>query len=100
MMGVENTMLDAYTKRGEVGLSRKLFDEMTEKDVVSWNSMIAVYAQIGLSIDAFEFFHGMLKDGGACAHKGALRVGMCLHHQVLRFLFILEWFVPCIRSFL
>ncbi|KAJ6959573.1 hypothetical protein NC653_037810 [Populus alba x Populus x berolinensis] len=37
---------------------------MTEKDVVSWNSMIAVYAQIGLSIDAFEVFHGMLKDGG------------------------------------
>jgi hypothetical protein len=36
----------------------------------------------------------------ACAHKGALRVGMCLHDQVLRFLFILEWFVPCIRSFL
>lgn len=55
-MGVENTLLDVYKKCGEVGLSRKLFDEMTEKDVVSWNSMVAVYAQIGLSIDAFEVF--------------------------------------------
>ncbi|KAJ6866470.1 hypothetical protein NC652_037883 [Populus alba x Populus x berolinensis] len=64
MVGVENTLLDAYAKCGEVGLSRKLFDEMTGKDVVSWNSMSAVYAQIGLSIDAFEVFHGMLKDGG------------------------------------
>jgi pentatricopeptide repeat protein len=26
--------------------------------------MIAVYAQNGLSMDAFEVFHGMLKDGG------------------------------------
>uniref|UniRef100_U5FIT0 Pentatricopeptide repeat-containing protein n=1 Tax=Populus trichocarpa TaxID=3694 RepID=U5FIT0_POPTR len=88
MVGVENTLLDAYTKCGEVGLSRKLFDEMTEKDVVSWNSMIAVYAQIGLSIDAFKVFHGMLKDGGACAHKGALRVGMCLHDQVTKMGFV------------
>ena len=57
--------------------------------------MIAVYAQNGLSTDAFEVFHGMLKNGGgkynevtlstllqACAHEGALRVGMCLHDQV------------------
>jgi pentatricopeptide repeat protein len=74
MMGVENTLLDAYTKR----LSRKLFDEMTEKDVVSWNSMIAVYAQIGLSIDAFEFFHGMLKDGGGkCGEFVHFVVSLC-----------------------
>jgi hypothetical protein len=26
----------------------------------------------------------------ACAHEGALRVGMCLHDQVLGFLFLLE----------
>uniref|UniRef100_A0A6N2MA11 Pentatricopeptide repeat-containing protein n=1 Tax=Salix viminalis TaxID=40686 RepID=A0A6N2MA11_SALVM len=32
----------------------KVFDEMAEKNVVSWNSMSAVYAQNGLSMDAFE----------------------------------------------
>ncbi|KAJ6754554.1 PENTATRICOPEPTIDE REPEAT-CONTAINING PROTEIN [Salix purpurea] len=74
VMGVENTLLDAYAKCGEVSLSRKVFDEMAEKDVVSWNSMIAVYAQNGLSTDAFELVHMM----------GALRVGMCLHDQVLK----------------
>ncbi|KAL9404348.1 hypothetical protein Peur_001320 [Populus x canadensis] len=97
VMGVENTLLDAYAKCGEVNLSRKVFDDMAEKDVVSWNSMIAVYAQNGLSTDAFEVFHGMLKAGGgkynevtlstlllACAHEGALRVGMCLHDQVIK----------------
>nr|XP_034922902.1 LOW QUALITY PROTEIN: pentatricopeptide repeat-containing protein At3g26782, mitochondrial-like [Populus alba] len=97
VMGVENTLLDAYAKCGEVSLSRKVFDDMAEKDVVSWNSMIAVYAQNGLSTDAFEVFHGMLKAGGgkynevtlstlllACAHEGALRVGMCLHDQVIK----------------
>jgi pentatricopeptide repeat protein len=103
VMGVENTLLDAYAKCGEVSLSRRVFDDMAEKDVVSWNSMIAVYAQNGLSTDAFEVFHGMLRAGGgkynevtmstlllACAHEGALRVGMCLHDQVLGFLFLLE----------
>ncbi|KAJ6965715.1 hypothetical protein NC652_003565 [Populus alba x Populus x berolinensis] len=31
--------------------------------------MIAVYAQNGLSMDAFEVFHGMLKDGGGAAEE-------------------------------
>ncbi|CAK7328389.1 unnamed protein product [Dovyalis caffra] len=97
VVAVENTLLDAYAKCGEVSLSRRVFNEMAEKDVVSWNSMIAVYAQNGLSMDAFEVFYWMLKDGGgkynaitlstlllACANEGALRVGMCLHDQVIK----------------
>ncbi|KAJ6298613.1 hypothetical protein OIU76_019713 [Salix suchowensis] len=64
VMGVESTLLDAYIKCGEMNFTGKVFDEMAEKNVVSWNSMSAVYAQNGLSMDAFEVFHGMFKDGG------------------------------------
>ncbi|KAJ6751598.1 hypothetical protein OIU85_002070, partial [Salix viminalis] len=39
---------------GVHGVVMKVFDEMAEKNVVSWNSMSAVYAQNGLSMDAFE----------------------------------------------
>ncbi|OMO99357.1 hypothetical protein COLO4_13347 [Corchorus olitorius] len=59
-VAVGNTLLDAYAKKGDLGLSRKVFDAMVEKDVVSWNSMIAVYAQNGLSNEAWEVFHGMV----------------------------------------
>lgn len=94
-MRVENTLLDAYAKCDEVGMSRNVSEEIGERDSVSWNSMIAVYAQNGLSSEAFHAFHLMIKDGDvkynavtlstlllACAHSGALREGKCIHDQV------------------
>ncbi|KAJ6314684.1 hypothetical protein OIU78_018211 [Salix suchowensis] len=39
VMGVESTLLDAYIKCGEMNFTGKVFDEMAEKNVVSWNSM-------------------------------------------------------------
>lgn len=93
--GIGNTLMDAYAKCGEVGVSRKVFDEMNDKDVISWNSMIAVYAQVGKSAEALELFYALVRDKNvhfntvtlsavllACAHSGALQVGKCLHNQV------------------
>lgn len=95
-VGVGNTLLDAYAKSGDVGLSRKVFDAMVEKDEVSWNSMISVYARNGLSNGAMEVFYGMVRDNNAnhnaitlstvllaCAHSGGLQAGKCMHDQVL-----------------
>ncbi|CAH9086095.1 unnamed protein product [Cuscuta epithymum] len=96
-LGVGNTLIDAYAKCSEVGLSRKVFNEMSEKDVISWNSMIAVYAQSGLSSEAIETFHLLARDQEvkfnavtlstlllACAHAGALHFGKCIHDQVIK----------------
>lgn len=100
-LGVGNTLMDAYAKCGELTCSRKVFDGMAQKDVVSWNSMIAVYAQNGLSTEALELFHLMVKNLDvcynavtlsalllACAHSGTLQVGKCIHDQVLKFPFL------------
>ncbi|KAL6639485.1 hypothetical protein ACP70R_023215 [Stipagrostis hirtigluma subsp. patula] len=97
--GVANTMLDAYAKGGnrDLGAARKLFD-MMEKDVVSWNTMIALYAQNGLSAEALGLYSKMLNVGGgircnavtlsavllACAHAGAIQTGKRIHNQVVR----------------
>lgn len=95
-MGVGNTLIDAYAKCGEVDLSRKMFDVMPEKDIISWNTMIAVYAQHGLSAQAMEIFRSLAWNREvdynavtlsalllACAHSGALQAGKCIHDQVL-----------------
>ncbi|GAB2248541.1 hypothetical protein Droror1_Dr00008423 [Drosera rotundifolia] len=92
IMGVENTLLDAYANCGELGASRQVFDGMVEKDVISWNSMIAVYARNGLSMEALEVFFSMVYSNEvkydavtlsaallACAHAGALLIGKCIH---------------------
>ncbi|XP_047323360.1 pentatricopeptide repeat-containing protein At3g26782, mitochondrial [Impatiens glandulifera] len=96
-LGVGNTLIDAYAKCGDVGLSKKVFDVMNEKDDISWNSMIAVCAQQGLAEDAMNLFHDMVRDGSvshnaitlssvliACAHSGALQSGKAIHNQVVK----------------
>ena len=40
---VENTLVRMYGACGRVEFARRVFDEMTERDVVSWSSMIAAY---------------------------------------------------------
>jgi pentatricopeptide repeat protein len=95
-LGVGNTLIDVYSKCGELSVSKKVFDGMAEKDTVSWNSMIVMYAQNGLSAEALDVFNGLLKNGDlrysavtlsavllACAKSGALQVGQCIHDQVL-----------------
>lgn len=38
-----NSLLDMYAKCGDVGSAGKVFDEMSQRDVFSWNSMMACY---------------------------------------------------------
>ncbi|XP_052196572.1 pentatricopeptide repeat-containing protein At3g26782, mitochondrial [Diospyros lotus] len=96
-LGVANTLMDAYAKCGDLGVSRKVFDGMIHRDEVSWNSMIAAYAQNGFSAEALKMFHDMLRDQDvgysattlsavllACAHSGALQAGKCIHDQVIK----------------
>ncbi|KAK2968800.1 hypothetical protein RJ640_028193 [Escallonia rubra] len=95
--GVGNTLMDAYAKCSEIGVSRKVFDGITGKDVISWNSVISVCSQNGMSAEALELFHDMVRDGAvaynavtlssvllACAHSGALQVGKSIHNQVIK----------------
>ena len=42
-----------------MGEARRLFDEMSERDLVSWNIMLDGYAKAGEMLEAFEFFEKM-----------------------------------------
>lgn len=54
-----NALIYMYGKCGEVDVARKLFDEMPQRDAVSWNSMISCYASGGMWKEAFEVFDHM-----------------------------------------
>lgn len=56
---VENSVLDMYVKCGGVVDGRKVFDEMTERDVVSWNSVVYGYVKMGWMKKARELFDEM-----------------------------------------
>ncbi|PON74484.1 Tetratricopeptide-like helical domain containing protein [Parasponia andersonii] len=57
---VQNTLLDFYAKCGEnLDSACQVFDEMPERDVISWNSMITSYMACGEIETALRLFDSM-----------------------------------------
>ncbi|CAJ1938601.1 unnamed protein product [Sphenostylis stenocarpa] len=56
---VNNTMIDMYMKCGLLRCARRVFDEMTERDVVSWTGLIVAYARRGEMKAAQDLFDGL-----------------------------------------
>ncbi|KAG8380876.1 hypothetical protein BUALT_Bualt06G0062000 [Buddleja alternifolia] len=53
---IHNHLMNAYVKCGEMANSVQVFDEMPEKNVVSWTVLIAGFVQKGFANEAFSFF--------------------------------------------
>ncbi|KAG7011869.1 Pentatricopeptide repeat-containing protein, chloroplastic, partial [Cucurbita argyrosperma subsp. argyrosperma] len=56
---VLSSLVNMYSKCGEIEMCRKVFDRMEDKDVVSWNSLIDGYARCGEIELALELFDEM-----------------------------------------
>ncbi|KAJ7568200.1 hypothetical protein O6H91_01G022800 [Diphasiastrum complanatum] len=92
---VGSTLVDMYSKCGCTEDARELFNNMSERDVVSWNAMIAGYAQNGLGKEALAMFEEMKQEGmqpnnvtfvlllKACASLAALEQGKELHCDII-----------------
>ncbi|KAF3448020.1 hypothetical protein FNV43_RR08728 [Rhamnella rubrinervis] len=84
---VATSLVDMYSKCGNMEKARCVFDGMPVKDIVSWSSMIQGYASNGLPKEALDLFYKMLKENtkpdcyamvgvlSACARLGALELG-------------------------
>lgn len=92
-----NALVAFYGKCQAVGSSRRVFDAMSQKDIVSWNSMISAFVANGLSCEALDLFHILLDDRTispdnatlvailpACAHESAIREGLWIHSYVVK----------------
>ncbi|KAF5749379.1 pentatricopeptide repeat-containing protein [Tripterygium wilfordii] len=60
---VSNSLITMYARFNELDYARKVFDEIRERDLVSWNSMISGYLKIGYAAEAIECFERMREDG-------------------------------------
>eukprot|EP01018_Ginkgo_biloba_P008587 Gb_26466 [translate_table: standard] len=56
---VGSALVDMYVKCGSIDNARQVFDKMAERNVVSWNAMIAGYAQYGHLDEALQLFQIM-----------------------------------------
>ncbi|XP_050232028.1 pentatricopeptide repeat-containing protein At5g04780, mitochondrial-like [Mercurialis annua] len=57
---VANSLVVLYAKCGGFGDSRKIFDAMVERSVVSWNSLLSCYVQSDLCEEAVVLFGEMV----------------------------------------
>ncbi|MQL71246.1 hypothetical protein Taro_003551 [Colocasia esculenta] len=55
------TLISMYASCNDLSVCSKLFEILSERDVVSWNSMVSAYAQCHKSTEAFRTFRHMLR---------------------------------------
>ena len=60
---LSTAFLDLYGKLGCISYAQYLFEEMPNRDVVSWNALICGYSRNGYDYDALEVFVQMLREG-------------------------------------
>ncbi|XP_010911842.3 putative pentatricopeptide repeat-containing protein At3g47840 [Elaeis guineensis] len=60
---LDNQFINLYAKCEQVDMARELFDQMPERNVVSWNALISGYCLNGCFIDAFALFETMITVG-------------------------------------
>ncbi|XP_038877935.1 pentatricopeptide repeat-containing protein At3g22690 [Benincasa hispida] len=62
-MFVANSLIHLYAEGGDFLFARKVFDEMLERNVVSWTSLICGYARTDSSREAVALFFQMIEAG-------------------------------------
>ncbi|RYR76875.1 hypothetical protein Ahy_A01g001393 isoform B [Arachis hypogaea] len=84
---VSTALVDMYAKCGNISEAWQLFDSMSEKNTVTWNTMIFGYGLHGHGHEALKLFNEMLHLGFqpssvtflsvmyACSHAGLVREG-------------------------
>jgi len=84
---VSNSLISAYAKCGDIFSSRTIFDQMLERNEVSWNSIILGFGMHGHTGEMFILFEKMKETGmkpdlatftallSACSHAGRVDMG-------------------------
>ncbi|PQQ03062.1 pentatricopeptide repeat-containing protein [Prunus yedoensis var. nudiflora] len=93
---VHNSLLNVYASCGRMEFCRQVFDEMPQRDVVSWTVLIMGYRNSENYDDALISFERMQYAGvvpnhvtmvnalAACANFGALEMGVWIHDFIRR----------------
>ncbi|MCD7463149.1 hypothetical protein HAX54_050041 [Datura stramonium] len=97
-VAMSNALVDMYAKTGEIEDANNVFQHMTDKNVISWTSMISAYGVHGRGVDAVSYFKKMECEGFepnditflsllfACSHNGLTAEGWeCFSKMVKKY---------------
>ena len=87
-------IVDMYSKCGALDKAREVFEKLPVRDIVTWNALIAGYAQNGFGDEAVKCFKKMQDEGispnvvtyicilKVCGFAVSLDVGRDLHAEI------------------
>ena len=90
-----SSLIDMYTKCGEITKAQKVLEELNVREVVSWNALITGYVQQGQGHQALESFERMRSEGisadaitftcvvKACGNIGTIEKGKQIHDEIV-----------------
>lgn len=94
---VANSLVHFYSSCGRLSLARQVFDDMPDRNHVSWNAIVDAYAAGGEYETALHLFRTMMTNTAmmpdaytlqsvlcACAGLGSLSLGMWAHAFMMR----------------
>lgn len=94
---IVTALIDTYANCGILEVAHQLFDQMSEKNVVSWSAMIAAYGMHGLGEEAISLFHQMQMTGilpnhitfvsllSACSYSGLVLEGRQYFNSMVQY---------------
>ncbi|KAJ4971719.1 hypothetical protein NE237_004818 [Protea cynaroides] len=91
-----NALIDMYIKCGCLKYTQKIFENMPQKNIVTWNSMVAGYGSHGECMKAVALFDEMQRLGvipdevtflaliSSCSHSGLIEKGLSIFQSMKR----------------
>ena len=91
-----NTLIDMYAKCDSWEDARRVFNNLPNRDVVSWGALMTGYGQHEAGPQSIQLFEKMINEGlkpdkvafacalKACAKTGAIGDGTCLYDMIVR----------------
>ncbi|KAM7250717.1 hypothetical protein ACFE04_022600 [Oxalis oulophora] len=87
---VINALIDMYAKCGMITEAHYIFEAVSDRNVIAWNSIVSGYSQNGLAYKSLELFNQMKLESvvdaisvvlgfSACGSVGDLQLGSSLH---------------------
>lgn len=95
-VAVGTAIVDMYSKCGAIEASRKAFDQISQKNIVSWSAMVAAYGMNGLAHEALALVAEMKLLGfrpnavttlsvlSACGHGGLVEEGLSFFKSMVQ----------------
>nr|XP_043637329.1 pentatricopeptide repeat-containing protein At5g48910-like [Erigeron canadensis] len=91
---LQSSLVNFYAKCEKIEFARRVFDDMQERNMVVWSTMIGGYTKVDMFNEALDLFGDMQKAGvvadevtmasvvSACGGLGALDVGRWVHMYI------------------